>query len=169
MIPLIRSKYELYKELAEKAIAQVKKKDLAVALGPEQNSIAILVWHLSGNLSSRFTDFLDSDGEKPWRHRDEEFEERRVGRKELLSKWEEGFGVLFAALDSLEASDLERTVTIRGKELTVCEALLRSLTHLAYHVGQIVQLARHLAGEDWESLSIPRGGSAEYNQNPTLG
>jgi hypothetical protein len=121
---------------------------------------------MSGNLRSRFTDFLVSDGEKPWRHRDEEFEERTVSRDALLAKWDEGWQALFAALSGLRDDQLSSTVTIRSQPLKVHEALHRSLAHAAYHVGQIVYLGKMFQGTEWKYLSIPPGGSVAYNQAP---
>jgi hypothetical protein len=139
--------------------------DLAKAAG-EDNSIAVIVWHIGGNLRSRFTDFLTTDGEKPWRNRDKEFEARVVTREELLAKWESGWQALFGALASLTDADLDRKVTIRGRPLAVSDALLRSLAHTSYHVGQIVYIAKSLKGTAWQTLSIPKGASAAYNQSP---
>jgi uncharacterized damage-inducible protein DinB len=131
--------------------------------GPNgSSSLAVVCWHLSGNLRSRFTDFLTSDGEKPWRNREEEFDDRVVSREEFLAKWEEGWAVLFATLDGLTDEHLSETVTIRGQALRVHEALHRSMAHAAYHVGQVVYLAKAFRGDDWTSLSIPRGQSATY-------
>jgi hypothetical protein len=161
----IAAEFRRYKLLGEAAIAQVNEADLARAAG-EDNSIAVVVWHIAGNLRSRFTDFLTTDGEKPWRNRDEEFEERVVTRQELLAKWESGWQALFSALASLTDAELDRTVTIRGRPLVVSDALLRSLAHTSYHVGQIVYIAKSLHGAAWQTLSIPKGASATYNQNP---
>jgi hypothetical protein len=162
----IESEYRRYKRLAEGAIAQLDETDFGKSEGPG-NSIAVLVWHISGNLKSRFTEFLGSDGEKPWRARDEEFVARSVTRAQLLAKWEEGWSVLFAALGDLNGDDLERTVTIRRHPLAVHEALHRSLSHAAYHVGQIVYVAKSLRQDQWTYMSIPPGKSEEYNKNPT--
>jgi hypothetical protein len=126
------------------------------------------VWHVAGNLQSRFTDFLTSDGEKPWRHREEEFEERQVGREELVEKWDDGWETLFDALSPLTDEDLARSITIRGVALSVCEALHRSLAHASYHVGQMTYIGKMLKGEEWMYLTIPPGGSADYNQDPVL-
>src|SRR5690348_16754249 len=120
----------------------------------------MICWHVAGNLKSRFTEFLTSDGEKSWRNREEEFQGRAVSRAELLAKWEDGWKALFAALDGLSDDALSREVKIRGQGLTVLEALHRSLAHTSYHVGQIVFLAKELAGQNWASLSIPKGQSA---------
>jgi len=156
LLPEIVLLFRSQKRLAEGALAQVADEALHVALGPEENSIAVLVQHVAGNQLSRWTDFLTTDGEKPDRGRDAEFEEQGLSRAALMRRWEEGWGRLFATLDSLGPDDLARTVTIRGEPHTVVKALLRQVSHYAYHVGQIVQLARHLAGERWMSLSIPR-------------
>ena len=132
------------------------------------NSVAIIVWHVAGNLESKFTDLLTTDGEKPWRDRDSEFEAREASAAEVTEKWERGWRVLFGALADLTDDDLAAPITIRGVPFRVDEALLRSLAHLAYHVGQIVLLARSFRGEDWEYLSIPPGESEAYNANPVL-
>ncbi|HXL08555.1 MAG TPA: DUF1572 family protein [Gemmatimonadales bacterium] len=163
LLASIEGEYRRYKSLAEGAMTQVADAALADAAGSD-NSIATIVWHISGNLQSRFTDFLTSDGEKPWRDRDSEFLARRVTRSELLAKWEEGWRVLFAALAGLTDADLERMVTIRSQPHTVAQALHRSLAHASYHVGQIVYVAKALHGADWQSLSIPPGQSARYNK-----
>ncbi len=166
-LPTVISEYRRYKRMAEKAMAQVSDKDLNRKSGEEENSIAIIVAHVAGNFRSRFTDFLTTDGEKPWRHRETEFEEKGLDREALLAVWEEGWKVLFNTLEDLSESDVEKRITIRQQPLTVGEALTRSVCHTAYHTGQIVQLARSFAGKKWTSLSIPRGQSASYNQNPT--
>jgi Protein of unknown function (DUF1572) len=159
----IESEFRRYKQLAEGAIAQLDEGDFSRPAGAG-NSVAILVWHVSGNLKSRFTDFLTSDGEKPWRARDEEFVSRSVTRAQLLDKWEEGWTVLFSALGTLNGEDLTRTVTIRNQPLAVHEALERSLSHASYHVGQIVYIAKSLRGDRWKYLSIPPGKSEEVNK-----
>jgi hypothetical protein len=152
------------RELAEKAIVQVPEKGLFSVLTPEANSIAIIVKHMAGNMRSRWTDFLTSDGEKPDRNRDTEFElEKEDTRASLMQRWEAGWRCLFGALTSLNVKDLMRTVYIRTEPHSVLQAINRQLTHCACHVGQIVFLARHFAGEDWQSLSIPRGESEEFN------
>ena len=168
VVDSVRSEYERYRAVAEGAIRQVLDEELCEAPGPGENSIATLVWHVSGNLESRFTDFLTSDGEKPWRHRETEFEEREVGRPELLAKWSRGWEILFRALDELDDGQLHDQVSIRGVGLTVHEALHRSLAHISYHVGQIAYRARSLRGASWEFLSIPPGGSDRYNRDPTM-
>lgn len=166
IIDSIRGEYLRYKALAEAAIDQLSEADLS-ADGPNGgNSIAVICWHVGGNLKSRFTDFLTSDGEKPWREREEEFRKRRVTRSELREKWESGWRVLLDTLDQLTEDDLNRTVTIRDQPLRVDEALHRSLAHLSYHVGQIVYLAKSFRGKDWKYLSIPPGQSDTYNKGP---
>lgn len=159
----IELEYRRYKRLAEGAIAQLDEADLSKPAGTG-NSIAILVWHISGNLKSRFTDFLISDGEKAWRARDEEFASRSVTSAQLLEKWEEGWSVLFAALKELNAEGLARTVTIRNQPMAVHDALERSLAHASYHVGQIVYIAKSLRGDQWQYMSIPPGKSEEANK-----
>ena len=161
--------YRTYKEMAEKAIAQVRSdEDLNRELDENSNSIAIIVKHMSGNLRSRFRDFLTSDGEKPDRNRDSEFEsEKPASREQLLRWWNDAWQIAMGSIEALSADDLERTVRIRGEELLVVEALNRSVTHAAYHVGQIVYLAKALRGAEWRYLSIPPGGSAAYNRAPT--
>lgn len=152
-----------YKTLAESAMAQVDESALNRATPGFDNSIAIIVWHISGNLKSRFTDFLTTDGEKPWRHRDEEFVARSVGRAELLAKWEEGWAVLLATLAAMTDEDLTRTISIRKEAMPAQDALLRALAHVAYHVGQIVYIAKAAKGEAWNFLSIAPGKSEEFN------
>jgi uncharacterized damage-inducible protein DinB len=163
----IRAEYIRYKTLAESAIAQLDDADLSREGAAEGNSIAVICWHIGGNLRSRFTEFLTSDGEKPWRKREEEFRHRSVTRAELLEIWEGGWSALLDALSRLSDNDLQRTVKIRQQPLLVHEALHRSLSHLAYHVGQIVYIAKEIRGKDWKYLSIPPGGSDAYNRAPT--
>ncbi|HET9228811.1 MAG TPA: DUF1572 family protein [Thermoanaerobaculia bacterium] len=153
------------KELADKALAQVKDEDLSVTLDPESNSLAMIVQHMAGNLKSRWTDFLTSDGEKPDRNRDAEFEARETSRADLLASWDEGWNRLFEALDGLTVEDLGKTVTIRSEPHTVVQAINRGIAHAAYHVGQITFLAKHFASENWKTLSIPRGKSREFAQD----
>jgi hypothetical protein len=162
LIESIRGEYERYQALGEGAVAQVDDQELSLAGPNGGNSLAIVCWHISGNLKSRFTDFLTSDGEKPWRNREEEFDERAVTRAAFQAKWQEGWAVLFAALDGLTDANLRDPVTIRGQTLKVHEALHRSLAHAAYHVGQMVYIAKALRGDAWRSLSIPRGQSPHY-------
>lgn len=161
----IRIQARKLKELADKAMAQVRDEDLTVVLDPESNSIAIIVQHLAGNLRSRWTDFLTSDGEKPDRDRDAEFEAHDgAGRAALLADWDQGWNRLFSTLDSLTAEDLGKTITIRSEPHSVVQAVNRGLTHAAYHVGQIVLLAKHFASADWKSLSIPRRQSRQFTE-----
>ena len=151
-----------YRGLGEAAIAQVDDAALFRRLDPESNSIALVVKHLAGNMRSRWTDFLASDGEKPWRGRDSEFEdEPGESRATVLRRWQEGWEACLDSIGALAPDDLGRTVTIRGEPHTVLEAIQRQLTHYAYHVGQIAFLAKHFAGPAWRSLSIPRGRSRE--------
>lgn len=168
VIESFEDKYLHYKSLGEVALSQLPEQQLGARLAETDNSVATLAWHLGGNLRSRFTDFLTTDGEKEWRDRDGEFLPREASRDEILSIWNEGWDALTGALGTLEDAHLGREVIIRGKSLTVLEALLRSLTHTSYHVGQMIFLAKHLRGSDWEYASIPPGGSAAYNVNPTM-
>ncbi|MEO1495981.1 MAG: DUF1572 family protein [Planctomycetota bacterium] len=151
------------KEVADKAIAQLSETQLRRSLDPELNSVAVVMKHVAGNLRSRWTDFLTTDGEKPDRDRDREFIDDYPDRDAMLGDWERGWRVLFDQLDALRPADVHRTVTIRGEPIRVPQAILRSITHCAYHVGQIVQTARAVAGDDWQTLTIARGGSADYN------
>jgi hypothetical protein len=162
----IEGEYLRYKALGDRAMEQVPEAQLSQAVGAGGNSIATLVWHVSGNLASRFTDFLHSDGEKPWRDRESEFIPRSVPREELLEKWEKGWAIVLGSLAALDDEELHAVVKIRGVSLLVHEALHRSLAHTSYHVGQIVFLAKTLRGRQWEHLTIPPGGSAAYNANP---
>ena len=155
------------KTLAEGAFAQVSDEQLFKCIDQESNSIAIVMRHVGGNLRSRFTDFLTTDGEKPDRQRDGEFElPPGTSRESVLAGWNTGFARLESTLRELTASDLLRDVTIRGERHTVMQALNRALAHLAYHVGQIVALAKHLRGPDWRTLSIPRGQSEQFTRLP---
>jgi hypothetical protein len=166
IVAAIEGEYRRYQKLGEGALKQLDADALARRPPGEGNSVATIVWHLSGNLKSRFTDFLGSDGEKSWRNREEEFAPRRVTPNEVMAKWQDGWSVLFATLEILGDDDLARTVTIRGVGLSVLDALLRSVTHASYHVGQIVYQAKALRGPGWEWLTIPPGGSAAYNRDP---
>lgn len=151
------------KDLAERATAQVADEDFFALLDAEANSIALVMKHMAGNMRSRWTDFLSTDGEKPDRDRDTEFERAETdSRAALEARWQESWRITLEAIGALRPEDLERTVTIRGEPHTVLQAINRQLTHYAYHVGQIVLLAKHRAGERWQSLSIPRGKSKEY-------
>lgn len=157
------AEFRRYKSLGEAALAQVTDAQLAQALDAESNSIAVIVKHLAGNMRSRWTDFLTTDGEKADRNRDAEFEAEPTNRDELMRLWESGWHCLFAALAPLKDADLARTVTIRGEAHSVAQAILRQVAHYANHVGQIVFLAKHFQSTNWRSLSIPRGKSAEFN------
>ncbi len=159
-----RRSWRGHKRLAEGAFAQVRDEEFFRQLDSEANSIAVIIKHMAGNMRSRFTDFLASDGEKPTRHRDQEFELGPATRAEVMKWWEEGWNTVFRALDSLQPADILRTVTIRGEPHTVLQAINRQVAHYAYHVGQIVFLAKHLRGTEWKSLSIPRGSSEEFNR-----
>ena len=167
MLESIEGEYLRYKKLGEDAMAQLDPGQLTAPGPGGTNSIAIIVWHVAGNFQSRFTDFLTTDGEKPWRKREEEFADRHVTVGALLAKWEAGWKVLQGALSALSDADLEREVTIRQQPLLVREALLRSLAHASYHVGQMVLTARAAKGAGWNFLSIPPGKSDEYNKAPT--
>jgi hypothetical protein len=152
------------KALAEKAIRQVSDENLRRALDGNTNSIAIVMKHMAGNMLSRWTDFLTTDGEKPWRHRDQEFVDDFDSRDAVMAYWERGWACVLDAVSSLQPSDIERPVTIRGEPHTIFEAIHRQIAHYGYHVGQIVQLARHWAEDQWEDLTIPRGGSDAFNR-----
>jgi hypothetical protein len=157
--------YRNYKTLGERAIAQVSDGDLHAQLDPDANSIAVLVKHVAGNLQSRFSDFLTTDGEKPTRNRDDEFEMRGVpSRDQIVQWWNSGWAVALATIDGLAPEDLDRTVYIRSEAFLVVEALDRLATHTSYHVGQIVLLAKHFAGPTWRTLSIPKNRSAEFGK-----
>ncbi|HEX4310843.1 MAG TPA: DUF1572 domain-containing protein [Acidobacteriaceae bacterium] len=158
-----------YKKLAERAMEQVTDEQLFIALDGEANSIAIIVKHMTGNMRSRWTDFLTTDGEKPNRNRDSEFEEPPATRAALLATWEAGWGCVFSALEPLTEADLGRTVTIRGEPHSVMQAINRQIAHYPHHVGQIVLLAKHFAGDRWNSLSVPRKGSADFNRRVAAG
>lgn len=156
-----------HKRYGEKAMAQLGDEDLFVKLNPEQNSIAVIVKHMAGNMVSRFTDFLTSDGEKPTRDRDSEFVEQVMPRQEVVEMWEGGWKVVFAAIDALEEGDLEKTVYIRRDPLSAVLALTRQAAHYAYHVGQIVLIAKHIKtsrGEAWDYMTIGPGGSKAFNE-----
>jgi Protein of unknown function (DUF1572) len=161
-----RLKY--YKSLAEKTFSQLSDKELHYSPGPESNSIAVIVQHMAGNMLSRWTDFLTTDGEKTWRQRDAEFESQPLKRDELIALWENGWDCFFGALTALSPQDLVRTVTIRGEGLLVVDAINRQLAHYPYHIGQIVFLGRMIRGPQWQNLSIPKGESQAYNQAPGI-
>ncbi len=166
-IQLAVREFRRMKALADGAMAQVSSDQFFAVPSEGDNSIAIIVKHVGGNLVSRWTDFLTSDGEKPGRNRDMEFE---IGAEDthtaLLLQWERGWSALFGALEPLTDGDLDRTIRIRGESLSVLQAINRQLTHYSYHVGQIVYVAKHYAGGSWRSLSIPQGQSAQFNAKP---
>jgi len=161
--------FRYYKKLAEGAIEQVRDEELYSVLDPEANSIAVIAKHMAGNMRSRWTDFLTTDGEKPDRNRDSEFEGPPSSREALLQLWETGWSYVFAALTPLSDADLGRTVVIRGEPHSVLQAINRQLAHYAYHCGQIVLLAKHFQHPHWRSLSVPRGRSEEFNRRVARG
>jgi hypothetical protein len=161
----VRRSFRGHKRLAEGAISQLNDEQLHVQIEAESNSVAIVMRHLAGNMRSRFTDFLTSDGEKPDRNRDGEFDESvRPSREELMKAWEDGWAIVFGAIESLKPEDLLKTVTIRQEPHTVLQAINRQVAHYAYHVGQIVFVAKHLKSAEWKSLSIPKGQSKMAGQ-----
>ena len=164
----MKRQFRGHKRMGEAAMAQLEDKDFFVSLDPESNSVAALVKHIAGNARSRFTDFLSSDGEKPDRFRDQEFEvSAKTTRAEVLGWWDQAWTHVFSALDSLQPEEVQRTVTIRNEPHTVMQALNRALAHYAQHTGQIVFLAKHLRSSRWQTLSIPRGKSEDYkNASP---
>ncbi len=158
-----------YKKLAEGALAQVSDDQLGAVLDGEMNSIAIVVKHMAGNMRSRWTDFLESDGEKPGRQRDTEFEAPPATRAELMALWEDGWARVFSALEPLAEADLGRTVTIRGERHSVMQAINRQIAHYAYHTGQIVMLAKHFQAAQWRSLTVARRQSEQFNRKVEAG
>ena len=159
------SLFRYYKSLADRAMEQLSDEELFKSLDEEGNSIAVIAKHMAGNMRSRWTDFLTSDGEKPDRHRDQEFEmPAAISRAELLRTWEQGWAILFAALAPLEEADLPTKVFIRGEPHSVMQAINRQIAHYAHHVGQIVFLAKHFKGSEWKTLSVPKGKSADFNR-----
>lgn len=163
------SLFRYYKKLAERAMEQVSDEQLLATIDAESNSIALIVKHMAGNMRSRWTDFLTSDGEKPDRNRDSEFDLPPTSRQELIRSWEDGWNCLFQALEDLTDDDLSRTVTIRGEAHSVMQAINRQLAHYSNHVGQIVLLAKHFAGSRWGSLTVPKNRSAEFNRSVAAG
>lgn len=155
--------FEYYKMLGDKTFAQIPDEKLFWKFNDESNNIAIIVKHLSGNMLSRWTDFLNSDGEKEWRQRDAEFENDIKTKEELIQKWNDGWNCLFDALNSLKENDLSKTIYIRNQGHSVTEAINRQLAHYPYHVGQIVFIGKMICNEKWTSLSIPKGNSTNYN------
>lgn len=161
--------FHYYKKLGERAMAQAPDPALFAVLGPESNSIAIIVKHLAGNMRSRWMDFLTTDGEKADRHRDTEFENPPATRAGLIEMWERGWSYVFGALEPLTDADLGRTVYIRGEAHSVMQAIARQTVHYSLHIGQIILLAKHFANANWQSLSVPRGQSEEYNRRVLAG
>ncbi len=156
--------FRSYKKLAERAIEQVEDKEFFVTLDEEGNSIAVIIKHMTGNMFSRWTDFLTTDGEKPERHRDMEFViTPETTRDELMTRWEQGWKCVFEAIEPLRPEDFDKKIYIRGEEHSIIEAINRQLTHYSSHIGQIIFLAKHLRSEQWNTLSIPRNKSAEFN------
>ena len=161
--------FRYYKNLAERAMAQVTDEELLAVLDDDMNSIAVIVKHMAGNMRSRWTDFLTSDGEKPDRQRDTEFVDPPSTREALLAVWEEGWQCLLRTLEALSEEDLQRTVTIRGEAHSVMQAINRQVAHYSYHCGQIVFLAKHFKHNEWQSLSVPRRKSGEFNRRVLAG
>ena len=161
--------FRYYKRLAERAMEQVTEAQLFEALDDEANSIAVIVKHMTGNMRSRWTDFLTTDGEKPDRNRDGEFEDPPATRAALMESWESGWAIVFGAIEPLTDMDLGRTITIRGEAHSVMQAINRQLAHYPHHVGQIVLLAKHFCCREWQSLSVPRNKSAEFNRKVAAG
>lgn len=158
-----------HKRMGEGAMSQLQDQEFFITLDPESNSVAILVKHLAGNMRSRFIDFLTSDGEKPDRFRDREFElTPGTTRAEVIEWWEQGWSIVFSAVDGLKPEDVMRVVTIRGEPHTVLQAINRQIAHYAQHIGQIVFLAKHLRSKEWKTLSIPRGKSEQYKDHQAL-
>jgi hypothetical protein len=161
--------FRYYKKLAERAMEQVSDEQLFTTLDDESNSIAVVVKHMAGNMRSRWTDFLITDGEKPDRDRDSEFVDPPATRDAILQIWNNGWDCVFSALEPLSDADLGQTVTIRTEPHSVMQAINRQVAHYSYHVGQIVMLAKHLGSDRWQSLTVPRNRSAEFNQNVAAG
>jgi hypothetical protein len=161
--------FRYYKRLGERAMEQVTDEQLFKILDPEMNSIAVIVKHICGNMVSRWTDFLTTDGEKPGRVRDHEFENPPPSREALMKLWEQGWGCVFGALEPLQDADLSQRVTIRSEAHSVTQAINRQLAHYAYHVGQIVLLAKHFQHTQWKNLSVPRGRSEDFNRKVHAG
>jgi hypothetical protein len=163
-LPTTLKIFKQYKALGDKTFEQLSESDISWKANEASNSVAIIVHHLSGNMLSRFTDFLTSDGEKPWRKRDDEFDYGYPSKAEMLEAWEDGWRVVFNALENLQDRQLNDKVYIRGEQHTVMEAILRQLAHYSSHIGQIQYIGKEIRGNDWKSLSIPKGRSQEFNQ-----
>jgi uncharacterized damage-inducible protein DinB len=164
VIDVLAEQFRRTKRIAERAFAQLADEDFFFRLSPRQNSIHVIVKHMSGNMRSRWTDFLNSDGEKPGRDRESEFVEDVVPREQVMRAWEAGWAAVFAALDTLSDEDLGRTVHIRREPMSAAEAIVRQVDHYGYHVGQILLIAKHVRGENWNYLTVPPGGSAAFNR-----
>ncbi|HUS01036.1 MAG TPA: DUF1572 family protein [Chitinophagaceae bacterium] len=162
-LPSAIKRLNYYKDLGDKTFAQLADNDFHFTPSDESNSIAVIIQHMHGNMLSRWTDFLNIDGEKEWRKRDAEFEEQNFNKEQLLNFWEEGWKCFLDVLNSLSDADLEKTIHIRSEPLTVVDALNRQFAHYPYHVGQIVYIGRIIKNKDWQSLSIPKGQSSAYN------
>lgn len=167
LLPSALAIFKQYKTLADKAIQQIPQTALHTQLDPESNSIYLIMKHMSGNMLSRWTDFLTTDGEKSWRKRDDEFEEDTLSFDESINLWEKGWACLFDTLESLTETDLSKIVTIRGEEHSVMEAINRQIAHYSYHVGQIVFIAKVIQSTNWQTLSIAKGKSDDFNKNYT--
>lgn len=163
-LKIVRERFESVKDLGDKTINQLSEKDIHWKLNKASNSIAIIAKHLSGNMVSRWSDFLTTDGEKSFRNRDQEFEDDVSSKQEMITIWEKGWKTLLDTLNGLENQDLLKNITIRGERHTVLEAIERQMAHYSYHVGQIVYIGKQLKDESWETLSIPKGKSEEYLQ-----
>ena len=162
-LPPLKAQFEYYKQLGEKTFSQLSDENLFNQINEESNSIAIIVKHLHGNMLSRWTDFLTTDGEKEWRKREEEFDNDITSREQMMEIWNTGWSCLFSALDGLKEEDLNREIFIRNQGHSVAEAIYRQLAHYPYHIGQIVFLGKVFTGEKWQYLSIPKGKTKEYN------
>ena len=160
----VRKLFRYYKNMGDQSLARLNESEIRQQLGSESNSAAIIAKHIAGNMLSRWTDFLASDGEKSWRNRETEFEDQFKNKEELLAYWEKGWACLFAAIDPLRETDLEKIAYIRNEGHSVVEAINRQLGHYAYHVGQLVFVAKAIKGEAWGSLSVPKGQSEAFNQ-----
>lgn len=164
VLQIVLAELHKLKSQSDRAIAQLRDEDLFVQLNPDQNSISVIMKHMSGNMLSRWMDFRTTDGEKDWRNRDDEFVERIVPRAQVLEHWERGWKCLFNAMNSIQQDELMRTITIRGEAMSLFQAINRQTAHYGYHVGQIVLLAKHIRGKDWQYLTIPRGQSEQFNE-----
>ncbi|MFC4023029.1 DUF1572 domain-containing protein [Oceanobacillus longus] len=161
-LKVVQEKFRSVKELGDKTIQQLSEDDIHWALNKSSNSISIIVKHLSGNMISRWTDFLTSDGEKTNRKRDQEFEDTISSKQEMISYWERGWNTLFKTIDNLNEEDLLKNINIRGESHTVIDAIERQMAHYAYHIGQIVYVGKQIKNEEWQNLSIPKGKSEVY-------